>query len=410
MRRWSRWLIPIVLAGGVVAAAVTAWRVEADVPGPAAAAADGGHPITPILSVRRVPSLLAAPIAERRLYADLDALVGLLPPDSCLVVEGPDLRFAHREDVPLVPASTAKLLTATAALEALGSEARLRTALVTEAAPIDGVVSGDVTLVGGGDPLLATADYAARFRRQPQTFTDLDALAAAVQASGVRRIDGGVVGDESRYDSARYVAGWPPRYIDQNAVGPLSALALNDGFESYPADPGGGAPLEPAPDPARTAAAVFTSLLEARGVEVVGSPRSGSALTATTELASVEAPPLVDVIGQMLRESDNNTAELLLKEVGRDGGEGTTARGATAAAALLGDGSVDLTGVNIVDGSGLALDNRVTCDALVDVLSRPRHRSVAPGRAAGRGRVRDPRRAVPRHASRRRAARQDGLA
>ena len=51
-----------------------------------------------------------------------------LPVDSCLVVEGPGLRFAHRGDTPLVPASTAKLLTATASLEALGPDAPIAAA------------------------------------------------------------------------------------------------------------------------------------------------------------------------------------------------------------------------------------------------------------------------------------------
>jgi hypothetical protein len=196
--RRLRWVIPILLAGGVVAGTVAAWRLEAAVPDRAPTAVGAGdHAITPILSVRRVPSLLATPIAERRLYADLDALVGLLPPDSCLVVEGPDLRFAHRASVPLVPASTTKLLTATVALEA--------------------------------------------------------------RATGL--------GDEG----------------------------------------------------------------------------------------------LVDVVGQMLRESDDRAAELVLAGVG----------GATTAEALLSDGSIDLAGVTLVDGSGHSLDNRVTCAALVDVLDRP---------------------------------------
>src|SRR5690606_35873154 len=111
-----------------------------------------------------------------------------------------------------------KLLTATAALEELGPEHRFRTTL-KGAAPVDGVVAGDAALVGGGDPLLSTPDYAARFRRQPQIFTDLTTLADAVVDAGIRQINGSVVGDESRYDRERYVAGWPERYITQNQTG-----------------------------------------------------------------------------------------------------------------------------------------------------------------------------------------------
>jgi serine-type D-Ala-D-Ala carboxypeptidase/endopeptidase (penicillin-binding protein 4) len=250
--RWLRRLIPALLVGGAVGGGITAWRVEAVVPEPPSGGPTTARPVTPVLSVRRLPTVVAAPIAARRLSSDLDALMAFMPADTCLVVDGPEIAYAHRADAPVVPASTAKLLTATATLEALGPEVRLRTSVVAPNAPEGGVVTGDLTLVGGGDPLLATADYAGRFERQPQVFTDLDALAAAVQEAGVRRISGSVVGDESRYDRARYVFGWPARYIDQNVVGPLSALALNDGFERYPAPSIRTVPLEPAGDTAAT--------------------------------------------------------------------------------------------------------------------------------------------------------------
>jgi len=371
VRRWLRWLPPILLIVGASAGGATAWRLEAALPEPPVAGPVVSGRVTPVLSVRRVPVVVAGPIAERRLYADLDALAASLPADTCLVVEGPDVRYAHRADAPVVPASTAKLLTATAALMALGPDVRLRTSAVAPAAPEGGVVAGDLTLVGGGDPILASPDYAARFRRQPQIFTDLDALAAAVHEAGVQRIDGSVVGDESRYDRSRYVPGWPARYIDQGVVGPLSGLAVNDGFELYPLEPGAGGALEPATDPAANAAAVLTRLLVARGVDVVGAPRSGTPQAGAVEVAAVESLPLLDLVGQMLRESDNSTGELLLKEIGRDRGEPSTAGGVAAVRALLDGGGLDLTGSAVADGSGLSLDNRVTCTLLVDLLRRP---------------------------------------
>lgn len=370
MRRLLRWLVPIVLAVGVAGGGLAAWRSEAGV-----AAPPEGTPVvrtvTPVLSVRRVPTVVAAPVAARRLTADLDALTTFLPADSCLVVEGPDLRFEHAPSTPLVPASTIKLLTATAALETLGADARFRTAVVAGAPAADGVIAGDLTLVGGGDPLLATADYMARFRRQPQVFTDLDALAAAVHASGVRRIAGSVVGDERRYDASRYVDSWPARYIDQDVIGPLSALAVNDGFERYPAEFGDGTALDAAADPPVLAAGVFTRLLEARGIDVVGAPRGGVAPEGATEVAAIESAPLLEVVAQMLRESDNSTAELLLKELGRTATAPTTAAGATAVTGLATDALQDVQGLEVVDGSGLSPENRVTCDHLVDLLRRP---------------------------------------
>jgi D-alanyl-D-alanine carboxypeptidase/D-alanyl-D-alanine-endopeptidase (penicillin-binding protein 4) len=369
--RWLRWLIPILLASGALAGGIAAWHLETATPDASAAGSGGAPTLTPVLSVRRLPTVVAAPIAARRLATDLDALMAFMPADSCAVVEGREVAYDHRGEVPVVPASTAKLLTATAALEALAPTARFRTSVVTARAPVDGVVSGDLTVVGGGDALLASADYAGRFMRQPQVFSDIDALAAAVEEAGVRRIDGAVVGDDGRYDRARYVAGWPVRYIAQGSVGPLSALSVNDGFERYPRSPAGGDPLEPAADPALDAAALLTSRLESRGIEVAGPPRSGVPPAGAIEVAFLESPPLPDVVGQMLRESDNNTAELLLKELGRVGGDPSTAGGAAEVGGLLDDGRLDLTGTRVVDGSGLSPDNRATCRLLVDLLDRP---------------------------------------
>lgn len=371
MSRWLRWLIPALLVSGALAGNLTAWRLEAATPDPPAVAAAGPRPLTPVLSVRRVPSIVAAPIAARRLSADLDALMSFMPSDTCAVVQGPEVAYAHRADAPLVPASTAKLLTATAVLEALAPTDRFRTSAVAPSAPVGGVVAGDLTLVGGGDPLLASADYMSRFKRQPQVFSDLDALAGAVEEAGVRRIDGSVVGDDSRYDRARYVAGWPARYIAQGSIGPLSALSVNDGFERYPQSPAGGDPLEAAADPALSAAGRLTGLLEARGIAVGGPPRAGTAPAGAVEVAFLESPPLLDVIGQLLRESDNNTAELLLKELGRLVGDSTTAGGAAEVREVLDDGRLDLTGSTVADGSGLSPDNRTTCRLLVDLLARP---------------------------------------
>jgi serine-type D-Ala-D-Ala carboxypeptidase/endopeptidase (penicillin-binding protein 4) len=366
--RHLRWICLSILVLGAIAGGLIAWRSEAE-----AASAEGPARTepslqTPLLSVRRVPSLLAAPVAERRLLADLEGLTQTLPAGTCLAVAGADLTFGHRADEPMVPASTLKLLTATAALERLDPRSRFRTTAVATTAPAgDGVVTGDLTLVGGGDPLLATADYVARFPRQPQLYTDLDALAADVARSGVRRVTGSVVGDESRYDTVRYVAGWPSRYIDQGSIGPLSALSVNDGFASYATADDPGRPLEAAAQPAEDAASVFARLLEARGVEVVGDARTGAAPAAGVELAGLESPPLVEVVGQLLRESDNNTAELLLKELGHKSGSATTARGAAVVTAV----SKEVGTAQVADGSGLSLDDRVTCQLLVDTLLRP---------------------------------------
>ena len=172
---------------------------------------------------------------DPELVAGLEGLVAFYPQSSCLRVdiEGTPV-FGHATDQPLVPASTEKLITGAVAMDVLGKDHRFRTS-VKGPAPADGVVTGDLTLVGSGDPLLTTDPYELVRRIGPdQPTTSLEALADAVAGSGVRWVTGRVVGDESRYDQQRHVATWPERYVEQNQSGPLSALSVNDGFVLLP--------------------------------------------------------------------------------------------------------------------------------------------------------------------------------
>jgi D-alanyl-D-alanine carboxypeptidase/D-alanyl-D-alanine-endopeptidase (penicillin-binding protein 4) len=111
-------------------------------------------------------------------------------------------------------------------------------------------------------------------------------------------------------------------------------------------------------------------LLAARGVTVDGGIGTGAAPAEATVLAGVDSAPLAEIVGEMLTYSDNQTAELLIKELGvQAGGAGTTAAGARATSQVLADAGVEVTGATFVDGSGLSATNRVTCDLLEETLA-----------------------------------------
>ena len=149
---------------------------------------------------------------------------------------------------------------------------------------------------------------------------------------------------------------------------PLGALLVDDGFTSF-------APAKSASDPAQHAAQVMTQLLAARGVTVAGAPKSG-APSGSTQVAAISSPPLTDIVRELLTSSDNNTAELLLKEIGlAAAGTGSTAAGAAAATQALTSWGVPMAGVQIIDGSGLDRGNRLTCHVL--------RRRARPWRRAG---------------------------
>ena len=362
-----RHLLPVILALVSMSCAVVGLRLQpAEVGGLAPPTSVSRlAPQAPVLSPRRVPGLLAQPIGTARLTQALQAIVDDTPSSACLVVtEGARVLFERGADQPLVPASGMKLLTAAAAIDQLGADNRLRTEVVAGGAPSGGVVDGDLWLVGGGDPVLGTAAWAASFLRQPQLTTSFEELADRVVEAGVSEVRGRVVGDDSRYDRTRYVPTWPERYIASHEIGPLSALSVNDGFAQW------GPEAVPFADPPSGAAAVLTELLRQRGVVVAGEPTAGTAPGAATTVAGIDSPPVRELVAQMLRESDNGTAELLVKELGvRRAGSGTTAVGTGVVISSLGAMGLPTDGVRLRDGSGLDPGNQVTCRLLHDLLA-----------------------------------------
>jgi serine-type D-Ala-D-Ala carboxypeptidase/endopeptidase (penicillin-binding protein 4) len=367
---WRPWALAALLAGVSVVASISALVVDRDTEATSIGAPSPG---TPVLSARRAPELVAAPVANRRLRADLQAWLASSPSDTCVAVDlAGDPVFEHRADVPLTGASTQKLLTATGLLLALGPDARFETRALATSTPSDGVLAGDVYIVGGGDALLATTAWRDHFTRQPRTINDIDQLAQDIADAGITRIEGSVVGDGSRYDEETYHPVWPARFVDQDAVGPIGGLMVNDGFAEFPPEGEGYAETIPADDPAEDAARVLTERLFAAGVEVEGSPRSGDAPASGVEVAVLESPAIADVAAEMVLESDNETAEVALKELGVVvAGEGSWPAGAAALDGLLAGAGITLEGVEIVDGSGLSIENRLTCAALIEVLTHP---------------------------------------
>ncbi|MDQ6836806.1 MAG: D-alanyl-D-alanine carboxypeptidase/D-alanyl-D-alanine-endopeptidase [Actinomycetota bacterium] len=328
-------------------------------------------PNTPVLSLRRLPGVVASVTADRRLAGALGPMMagtGGPTGQACLSVRDPDGRtlFAQNPATALIPASTMKLETGTAALGRLGAGSHFTTEVRAGAAPVGGTVTGDLFLVGGGDPLLATADFAAiaGYRNQPRLATSMEVLADRVVAAGVRTVEGRVVGDESRYDTQRYVPSWSPTYASLGEIGPQSALTVNDGFTAW-------RPVAvPAPAPAANAAAVLTTLLRARGVTIGGDAGEGRAPASPT-VASIDSPSMADVVGVMLAESDNLAAELLVKELGsRFGGGGTTTAGLSVIKDALAPLGLAADGLASVDGSGLDRSDRLSCNSLQATLAQ----------------------------------------
>lgn len=331
--------------------------------------------VTPVFSARRVPEFLARPVGDRRLDAAIAPLSQQSPPQHCIMVSQAGAEaYGDNVDLPLMPASNQKIVTAAVAVAVLGKDTKFTTRAVVEVEPLNGIVNGPLYLVGGGDPLLSTDGFNRSLKYKDQPRSALETLADEVVAAGVTRINGGVVADESRLDSVRTVPSWSDNYLTDGEVGPLSAMSVNDARVlpgSQLGTFGSISATSPAQNPPVQAAEVFTSLLTARGVQVAKPAGAGEAPATSIQIAGLDSLPVGDIVGQMLRFSDNTTAELLMKEIGRTAsGEGSTQAGIDATYAQLKKWKLDTEGIKIVDGSGLSKENRLTCRLLIDILVR----------------------------------------
>lgn len=252
----------------------------------------------------------------------------------------------------LVPGSTAKLVTAAAALLAMDHTARLQTTVVAGAEP------GTVVLVGGGDPTLSTlpAGRESVYPGAPR----LDDLAAQVRAAvpgGVSR----VLVDVRRYAGDALGPGWLPADVPAGFVAPIVPVML-DGGRAVPADP----------ESARTGTPALAAAAElARRLGAPpGTVAVGTAPPRAEVLGTVASQPVRELVAQTLHSSDNVLAEVLAREVAIATGEQPSFAGAARAVrGVLAANGIDVAELRLVDGSGLSAQNQASARGLAGVLA-----------------------------------------
>jgi len=326
----------------------------------------------------------------------------------------------------VMPASNMKLVTLSVAAERLGWDFRYETRLEAAGTIADGVLNGDLVVVGGGDPTIGTADEMA----SPLFSTWVDALREA----GIKRINGRLIGDDDAFEDEGRGGGWAWDYLTAGYAAPSGALSYNENVavvrgrpgttEGEPAlvlvtPPGHGFDVEPdvttgAPGSRGTFAvsrALGSRTLVARG----RIPSGGAEVVRTTtvdnptlyfvqslgdtldrygvtvrdgawDIDDLETPvapaarqvivrhtsaPLEAIAGYLMKVSQNFYAETLLKTIGREAsGSGSEAAGRRAVRETLESWGFPDDAVIVYDGSGLSRYNYVTADAMVAILRR----------------------------------------
>ena len=312
---------------------------------------------------------LAAALAPLAASHTLGGHVGLVVTD----LDSGSVLYSRQAASGFEPASSAKLLTATAALSVLGPSARFTTRVV-------GGAHGSVVLVGGGDPTLAAGRPPKSDYPQPATLESLAASTAHwLRAHGERRVRLGY--DTSLFTGPQTAPGWSPSYISTGNVTPIASLEVDQG-RLTPAgtpqdadDPNNFRPRSYAPATGATSA--FASLLRRDGIHVAGQPVTGRQPRHAVPVAAVRSPALAEIVGWMLRESNNVIAEDLARQVALRTGRPVSVGGAAAAVTAVVGRLGGRHGVHLVDGSGLSPRDRVTPAALAAVV-----RLAATGRPA----------------------------
>jgi D-alanyl-D-alanine carboxypeptidase/D-alanyl-D-alanine-endopeptidase (penicillin-binding protein 4) len=182
----------------------------------------------------------AAPVAfsrSNKLESDIEKI--LAQPDAkrgfwgveVVSLSSGKVLFAHNQANLFTPASNLKLFVTSAALALIGPQYKFQTTVETSGT-VDkyGRLTGDVVLVGRGDPNLSGRElpYNMQTIRELPPDQVLEELADQLVQKGVKYIDGDVVGDDSFYAFQRYGEGWSQEDLVSQWGAPVSALTIND--------------------------------------------------------------------------------------------------------------------------------------------------------------------------------------
>jgi D-alanyl-D-alanine carboxypeptidase/D-alanyl-D-alanine-endopeptidase (penicillin-binding protein 4) len=175
---------------------------------------------------------------------------GLLIADA----ETGETLYEQNADRYFVPASNMKLFSTALALAKLGPEYRFHTTLETLGTISgEGVLTGDVVLVGRGDPNLSNRRFPYELKEEfdgpPEKA--LAELADALAAKGVKVISGDVIGDDSYFPRERYPNGWEIDDMVWEFGAAISAIVVDDNTVTLTLTPGeqAGSPVQAALSP-----------------------------------------------------------------------------------------------------------------------------------------------------------------
>jgi len=259
----------------------------------------------------------------------------------------------------MIPASNTKLFTSATALELMGGDYLIATKILADEEPKDGTINGNIYIKGFGNP----------------TFTsdELNDLVNQLFESGIRKITGKVIGDDTYFDNVYSRDDWINDERANVNLPPISALVIDRNrtvvtkkrrgkYRNY---------FVNVDNPPLFAAKMLKKKLSESGVEIGEGVISSKTPESTVTLAEsvIELRELIELIN---KNSDNFYAECLFKNLGAvySDEQGNSFFSTQAILSYIEDAGIYSTGTKIVDGSGISRFDQVTAGALVGLLEK----------------------------------------
>ncbi len=312
--------------------AMTVPVASATLAAPAAFAADKNTGLD--AAEQKMAANLDTRVADQRLGDNVSGVVLDAGTDTTL--------WDHNASTALMPASNTKLATATAALTVLGPKHRFTTKVVYG--------NGTLKLVGGGDRTLTSDDLAEMAK----------SAVAGLKAAGLTSVK--VAVDDSLFPEPTLANGWKTGYYP-DSVAPVRALVVDGhGVQDTSVDAG----------------KVFAGQLAGSGITVDGDVTRAKASRSDVPVAHHTSAKLSEIVHTMLKTSDNNVAETLLRMTALDAGRPATFEGGTQVVreVLSRRYGVSLDNFEMYDGSGLSRATRIpaaTLAQILELLTQPRN-------------------------------------
>ena len=342
-----------------------------------------------------------------------------------------EVLFDYHGDHLVMPASNMKIVTLAVAAERLGWDYRYETKLMSADPVVNGVLEGDLIVLGSGDPTINT--------NAGNGMPTFETWATALLSAGITTINGRIIGDDdlideatpgygwswddlpygyatpagalSHHDNVAILTVWPGNAAGEKAlieiVPPTSGLHIVNRIETAGPDGDAELTLRRLPDdtleiigtvprdsaPVYQAASVqnptvfflrsLRQTLETRGVDVLGGAIELDEVTEPVPsnelrvLATHQSPPLSDIAANLMGISQNLYAEMLLHALDQRRQPRTAKSGRNVILEVLESWGINPSRIIVADGSGLSRYNYLTARTLVDILQRmhndPRH-------------------------------------